>query len=141
MERKEHVMRKMNKSNSNQVEKLQYAKAKSCFIRLTLSWFINEVLSFDPIHYSHTTTLYFWFSFLNIFVYNVQYRYLQQRPFSLILKRQVGMQDTFIHILLRKPADICTCTLLHESWPMTAYRCKKHDLLTRYTPTLEQAKG
>ena len=80
-------MREMNKSNSNQVEKLLYAKAKSCFIRLNLSWFINEVLSFDPIHYFHTTTLYFWFSFLNIFVYNVQYRYVQQRPFSLILKR------------------------------------------------------
>ena len=76
-------MREMNKSNNNQVEKLEHAKAKSCFIRLNLSWFINEVLSFDPIHYFHTTTLYFWFSFLNIFVYNVQYRYLQQRPFSL----------------------------------------------------------
>ena len=66
-------MREMNKSNNNQVEKLEHAKAKSCFIRLNLSWFINEVLSFDPLHYFHTTTLYLWFRhfLLNIFIYNI----------------------------------------------------------------------
>ena len=102
---------------------------RRCVICLNLSWFINEVLFFDLIHYFHAIFLVQAFFTEYIILYNIEI-YLQQRPFSLIRGGQVGRQDTFNHILCLRQL---ICTTSGEWQP----GCRKHDLPTTHLPRIK----